>query len=94
MLSFALALLMRQSYSDHLSELVENTTNDLANAKCIEIEGEMDLAPLNLGMMCVGTCPSNETARLTVGNSAAYYDIRFVSVKTRVCSSDADHSSD
>lgn len=47
--------------SDHLSELVENTTAELQTAKCIEIEGDgdMDLAPLNLGMI------------------AAYYDIRF-----------------
>lgn len=37
--------------SDHLSDLVENTLNDLANSKVIAIEDEMDLAPLNLGMI-------------------------------------------
>jgi len=34
--------------SVHLSELVENTLNDLATSKCIEIQGD-EVAPLNLG---------------------------------------------
>ncbi|EOA39471.1 hypothetical protein CARUB_v10008066mg [Capsella rubella] len=37
--------------SDHLSELVENTLSDLEASKCIEIEDEMELSPLNLGMI-------------------------------------------
>lgn len=37
--------------SDHLSELVENTLNDLEQSKCISIEDEMDTLPLNLGMI-------------------------------------------
>ena len=38
--------------SDHLSELVENTLNDLAGSKCIAIdENEADVSPLNLGMI-------------------------------------------
>ncbi|ORX98893.1 Sec63-domain-containing protein [Basidiobolus meristosporus CBS 931.73] len=37
--------------SDHLSELVENTLNDLVASKCITIEDEMDIFPLNLGMI-------------------------------------------
>ncbi|CAF4053652.1 unnamed protein product, partial [Rotaria sp. Silwood2] len=37
--------------SDHLSELVENTLNDLEQSKCITIENEMDTSPLNLGMI-------------------------------------------
>ena len=37
--------------SDHLSELVENTLADLEQSKCISIEDEMDLSPLNLGMI-------------------------------------------
>ena len=37
--------------SDHLSELVENTLADLEQSKCIAIEEEMDLSPLNLGMI-------------------------------------------
>jgi pre-mRNA-splicing helicase BRR2 len=38
--------------SDHLSELVETTIADLAEKKCITIEDEMDLAAINLGMIC------------------------------------------
>ncbi|CAN1127789.1 DExH-box ATP-dependent RNA helicase DExH12 [Linum perenne] len=37
--------------SDHLSELVENTLSDLEASKCISIEDDMDLSPLNLGMI-------------------------------------------
>lgn len=37
--------------SDFLSELVETTLNDLSNAKAIEIIDEMDVTPLNLGMI-------------------------------------------
>ncbi|KAI0070649.1 Sec63-domain-containing protein [Panus rudis PR-1116 ss-1] len=40
-----------QHLSDHLSELVESTLNDLVNSKCIAIEDEMDVTPLNLGMI-------------------------------------------
>ncbi|KNZ72229.1 U5 small nuclear ribonucleoprotein 200 kDa helicase [Termitomyces sp. J132] len=40
-----------QHLSDHLSELVENTLTDLVNSKCITIEDEMDVSPLNLGMI-------------------------------------------
>ncbi|GBG33653.1 Activating signal cointegrator 1 complex subunit 3-like [Hondaea fermentalgiana] len=38
--------------SDYLSELTESTLNELAGSKCIEIDkNEMDVAPLNLGMV-------------------------------------------
>lgn len=37
--------------SDHLSELVENTLGDLEQSKCASIEDEMDVSPLNLGMI-------------------------------------------
>ncbi|KAK7849541.1 dexh-box atp-dependent rna helicase dexh12 [Quercus suber] len=37
--------------SDHLSELVENTLSDLESSKCVAIEDDMDLSPLNLGMI-------------------------------------------
>ncbi|KAJ3514868.1 hypothetical protein NLJ89_g2119 [Agrocybe chaxingu] len=40
-----------QHVSDHLSELVETTLNDLVNSKCISIEDEMDVSALNLGMI-------------------------------------------
>ncbi|ERN11506.1 hypothetical protein AMTRI_Chr03g43880 [Amborella trichopoda] len=37
--------------SDHLSELVENTLSNLEASKCVAIEEDMDLSPLNLGMI-------------------------------------------
>ncbi|KAH9077834.1 hypothetical protein EDB83DRAFT_2514551 [Lactarius deliciosus] len=40
-----------QHLSDHLSELVENALSDLVNSKCIVIEDEMDVSPLNLGIL-------------------------------------------
>lgn len=40
-----------QHIGDWLSELVESTLNDLEGSKCIAIEDEMDVSPLNLGMV-------------------------------------------
>ncbi|CAF5030804.1 unnamed protein product, partial [Rotaria sp. Silwood1] len=40
-----------QHLSDHLSELVENTLLNLEQSKCIAIENEVDVSPLNLGMI-------------------------------------------
>ena len=37
--------------SDALSELVESTLGDLESSKCISIEDDMDVTPLNLGMI-------------------------------------------
>jgi pre-mRNA-splicing helicase BRR2 len=37
--------------SDHLSELVETTLNELEHSKCISIEDEMDTSPLNLVLL-------------------------------------------
>lgn len=37
--------------SDHLSELVENTLSDLESSKCVSVEEDFDLSPLNLGMI-------------------------------------------
>lgn len=37
--------------SDHLSELVENTLADLEQSKCIAVEEDVDVTPLNLGMI-------------------------------------------
>ena len=37
--------------SDHLSDLVENTLNDLEQSMCLAIEDDMDTTPLNLGMI-------------------------------------------
>ncbi len=37
--------------SDHLSELIENTLADLEQSKCVAVEDEVDVMPLNLGMI-------------------------------------------
>lgn len=37
--------------SDHLSELVETTLTDLEESKCISIEDDIDVSPINLGMI-------------------------------------------
>jgi len=37
--------------SDHLSELIENTIQDLEESKCIAVEDDVDVSPLNLGMI-------------------------------------------
>jgi len=37
--------------SDYLSELVENTVQELEEAKAITVEDDVDVAPLNLGMI-------------------------------------------
>ena len=53
-LPLALAWLQGVSHrhvSDHLSELVESLLSDLEQSKLIAIEDDMDLEPLNLGMI-------------------------------------------
>ena len=40
-----------EEISDHLSELVESALNDLAESKCINIIDDMELEPLNMGMI-------------------------------------------
>ena len=40
-----------QAIGDYLSELVESTLGELENSKCIAIEDDMDVSPLNLGMI-------------------------------------------
>eukprot|EP00920_Eleutheroschizon_duboscqi_P019116 GHVT01045296.1.p1 GENE.GHVT01045296.1~~GHVT01045296.1.p1 ORF type:complete len:931 (+),score=217.33 GHVT01045296.1:277-3069(+) len=40
-----------QHLSDHLSELVESTIQVLQQAQCIDVEEEVDLKPLNLGLV-------------------------------------------
>ncbi|CAO1626159.1 unnamed protein product [Parajaminaea phylloscopi] len=41
----------QQAIGEFLSELVETTLGDLENSKCVAIEDEYDLSPLNLGMI-------------------------------------------
>ncbi|KAH0476631.1 MAG: uncharacterized protein KVP18_003020 [Porospora cf. gigantea A] len=40
-----------EQLADHLSGLVESACETLATAQCIAVEGEMDLSPLNLGLI-------------------------------------------
>jgi pre-mRNA-splicing helicase BRR2 len=40
-----------QHLSDHLSEMVESTVEQLAESNCISVKDEMFLSPLNLGMI-------------------------------------------
>lgn len=40
-----------QHIGDFLSELVESTLGELEQSKCIAVEDEMDVSPLNLGMI-------------------------------------------
>lgn len=40
-----------EDINDYLSELIENTLEDLEGTKCISIEEEMELSPLNLGII-------------------------------------------
>ncbi|KAI5992992.1 Sec63 Brl domain-containing protein [Pisolithus albus] len=54
-----------QHLSDHLSELVENTLQDLTNSKCIAIEDEMDVSALRIGIILIAT----------------YYNIPYVTVE-------------
>jgi pre-mRNA-splicing helicase BRR2 len=37
--------------TDYLSELLDSTLNDLEGSQCVEVIDELDLAPLNLGMI-------------------------------------------
>ncbi|OQS00330.1 pre-mRNA-splicing helicase BRR2, partial [Thraustotheca clavata] len=37
--------------SDHLSDVVERTVNSLAESRCVAVANELDLSPLNLGMI-------------------------------------------
>mgnify|MGYP005990180507 CR=1 FL=1 len=37
--------------SDHLSEVIEQTVQDLEESKCLEVQEDMELAPLNLSMI-------------------------------------------
>lgn len=48
---YAMAGTSHRHLSDHLSELVESTLSDLERAKAVSIEDDMDVAPLNLGMI-------------------------------------------
>uniref|UniRef100_A0A8C2X5M2 U5 small nuclear ribonucleoprotein 200 kDa helicase n=1 Tax=Cyclopterus lumpus TaxID=8103 RepID=A0A8C2X5M2_CYCLU len=72
----------------HLSELVEHTLHDLEQSKCISIEDEMDVAPLNLGMIAayyyinyttIGLCHAEnllcQRSFCIISNAAEYKNI-------------------
>jgi replicative superfamily II helicase len=50
--------------SDYLSDLVETTLNDLTTAKAIEVIDDMDVAPLNLGMIAAYYNINHETVAI------------------------------
>ncbi|KAJ8602966.1 hypothetical protein CTAYLR_001574 [Chrysophaeum taylorii] len=59
--------------SDHLSELVENVINDLADSRCVAIseENEVDVSPLNLGMIAAYYCIQYTTVELFASSITA-----------------------
>ena len=56
--------------SDHLSELVETTLNDLVTARCISIGDDEDEDE-----------PAEEVTPLNLGMIAAYYNIHYATVE-------------
>ena len=67
---YGLTGVSHQELSDHLSELIETVVADLAQSACLAVEEEVELAPLNLGMVAAFYYVSHETVELfssTVG---------------------------
>ncbi|GIL50154.1 hypothetical protein Vafri_6292 [Volvox africanus] len=62
--------------SDHLSELVENTLSDLETSKVIAIEDDMELSPLNLGMIAAYYHIAYTTIELFAASLAAKTKIK------------------
>jgi pre-mRNA-splicing helicase BRR2 len=62
--------------SDHLSELVETTLTDLEQSKCISIEDEIDVSPINLGMIAAYYYINYRTIELFSKTLAAKTKIR------------------
>ncbi|KAG9508941.1 small nuclear ribonucleoprotein helicase, partial [Fragariocoptes setiger] len=50
--------------SEHLSELVESTLSDLVDAKCITMVNDMDVSPVNLGLIASYYYIHYDTVRL------------------------------
>lgn len=61
---YNLSGLTHRHLSDHLSEMIETTLTDLERAKCISIENDIELAPLNLGMIAAYYCINYATIEL------------------------------
>ena len=48
---YNLAGISGEAINDYLSELIETTLEELEKSKCISLEEEMELSPLNLGII-------------------------------------------
>eukprot|EP00958_Prasinococcus_capsulatus_P026621 scaffold4916_cov371-Prasinococcus_capsulatus_cf.AAC.3 len=48
---YGLQGLSHRHISDHLSQLIETVVGDLEQSKCLTVEDDMELAPINLGMI-------------------------------------------
>jgi len=57
--------------SDHLSELIENVVNDLSESGCIQVENDMDVSPLNLGMIAAYYCIQYTTVEMFASSVTA-----------------------
>lgn len=67
---YGLTGVSHQELSDHLSEVIETVVADLARSACLAVEEEIELVPLNLGMVAAFYYVSHETVELfssTVG---------------------------
>lgn len=63
-----------QHLSDHLSELVENTLNDLVNSKCITIGQWLRWFRVTQKLM-IASEDEMDVSALNLGMIAAYYNI-------------------
>ncbi len=64
--------------SDHLSELIETVVNDLVESRCIAVEDDMDLNPLNLGMIAAFYSVSYITVELFSSSITSKSKIRAI----------------
>ncbi|CAM9992424.1 unnamed protein product, partial [Heterosigma akashiwo] len=62
--------------SDHLSELVERVVGDLEESRCLAVEDEMAVAPLNLGMIAAYYHAQYTTVELFAASAAAKTKLR------------------
>lgn len=72
---YNLSNVSHQHLSDHLSELVENTLNDLVNSKCIAIGKHLQYSHLKLSILIICSEDEMDVTALNLGMIAAYYNI-------------------
>eukprot|EP01084_Bolivina_argentea_P006503 12342_1 len=68
---YGMSGISNQHKSNHLSELVEQTVSDLEEARCVEIEDDMNLSSLNLGMIAAYYYISCDTIELFANSVTA-----------------------